>query len=192
MDHRLNTLALLLQQHQEDHAQVSQNKGVLRAVGVPKPTGEAADSPPAALRARRPSEVPNPQWELVGGGSRPVSPITPLSVVERLQAARNKGKAWAGLDPDEATEKLKPFGDTTSGSKVASIAIHFIWKFLWSVSIDCLQMAWYSSTRLYIYGCINSCEFSDGIIFRHVVAMSMGIDSCEFSHGLIFNNGVIV
>lgn len=131
MDRQLTPLGLLLQQHQEDVAQVSQNKGVPRAVGVPKPTGEAADSSPAALRARRPSEVPNTQWEHVGGGSRPVSPVMPLSVLERLQAARNKGKAWAGVDPDEAIEKLKPFSDTTSGSKVSSIAILFIWKFLW-------------------------------------------------------------
>jgi hypothetical protein len=71
--------------------------------------------------------------------------------VERLQAARNKGKAWAGLDPDEATEKPKPFSDTTSGSKVSSIAIHFIWKFLWSVSIDCSQMEWYSSRVVYLW-----------------------------------------
>lgn len=110
--------------HQEDYTPsppMNQNRVLAKPAGVPKPVVDGEI--PVSLKWRRQSvvrappmsEAPNPQWQPLAG-NRPVSPETPLAVLDRTQSQRiNKGKGCIAADSNDTSEKAKPAGEGLAG-----------------------------------------------------------------------------
>lgn len=93
-----------LQNHQEE---LSSSNYVKADSKGPKVIVEGES--PVAIRPRRqsapwvsPPEVPNPNWDQTGGGSRPISPVVAAAAGLLQQSKGNTKHGSIGLDFDEA------------------------------------------------------------------------------------------